>query len=89
MNWVSAGAPPALPWAIATGSAVRRWGKWSIKTAGGKHPCRPSVRNFLSRGMPATFDTSETEAVLNWKANDNRKVFVDQGIVRPARALRD
>lgn len=65
------------------------WGKWLIKTAGGNRVRRPNSRDFLSRGMPSRFDTTETEQVLNWKPVRDRRAFIDKALVLPARALFD
>jgi predicted dehydrogenase/nucleoside-diphosphate-sugar epimerase len=64
-------------------------GKWLIKKAGGKNVPKPSVRDLLSRGMPAQFDTSETERALNWAPVKDHAVFIERGIKIPARALLD
>jgi predicted dehydrogenase/nucleoside-diphosphate-sugar epimerase len=64
-------------------------GKWLIKKAGGKNVPKPSVRDLLSRGMPAQFDTSDTERVLNWTPVKDHAVFIERGIKIPARALLD
>jgi predicted dehydrogenase/nucleoside-diphosphate-sugar epimerase len=64
-------------------------GKWLIKKAGGKKVPKPSMRDLLSRGMPAQFDTSDTEKALNWSPIKDHDVFVERGIKVPARALLD
>ena len=65
------------------------WGKWLIKTTGGKHARKPSARDFMSRGMPAQFDTSETEDVLSWLPTRDRGTFIDKALVLPSRVLLD
>ncbi|WP_445229246.1 NAD-dependent epimerase/dehydratase family protein [Duganella rhizosphaerae] len=65
------------------------WGKWLIKTAGGNKVRPPNSRDFLSRGMPSRFDTTETEAVLNWAPVCDRRAFIDKALVVPVRALLD
>jgi predicted dehydrogenase/nucleoside-diphosphate-sugar epimerase len=65
------------------------WGKWLIKNAGGKHVRKPNARDFMSRGMQAQFDTSETERILNWTPTRDRRAFIEKGLVVPARALLD
>ncbi|MDD5297587.1 MAG: Gfo/Idh/MocA family oxidoreductase [Rhodocyclaceae bacterium] len=63
------------------------WGKWAIKTVGGKKVQKPSSRDFMSRGMPAQFDTSETERILNWTPTQDRNAFIEKALVVPAHAL--
>jgi nucleoside-diphosphate-sugar epimerase len=65
------------------------WGKWLIKKAGGKLVRKPNAGDFMSRGMPAQFDTSETERVLNWTPTKDRGTFIEKGVVVPAHALLD
>ncbi len=64
-------------------------GKWLIKKAGGKQVLKPSMRDLESRGMPAIFDTSDTERALNWTPVKDHATFIERGIKVPARALLD
>jgi predicted dehydrogenase/nucleoside-diphosphate-sugar epimerase len=64
-------------------------GKWLIKKAGGKKVLKPSMRDLLSRGMPAQFDTSDTERALNWTPVKDHATFIERGIKVPSRALLD
>ena len=41
-------------------------GKWTIKRAAGRQVPRPTMRDFLSRGMTARFDTTEAKRALAW-----------------------
>lgn len=61
--------------------------KWLIKRVGGRSVPWPSARDLKSRGMPARFDTSQTEAVLNWHPVADRATFIERGIAAPARGL--
>jgi predicted dehydrogenase/nucleoside-diphosphate-sugar epimerase len=54
--------------------------KWLVKRIGGRNVSFPSMRDLASRGMPAKFDTSETEAVLGWTPVKDRATFVARGI---------
>ena len=62
--------------------------KWGIKRGGGGNPPFPYVRDFRSRGLYASFDTSETERVLGWKPELDRATFVQLAVVEPASTLR-
>lgn len=42
-------------------------GKWAIKRATGRQVPMPSRRDFLSRGMTATFDCADAKRDLNWR----------------------
>lgn len=54
--------------------------KWLVKRIGGRNVSFPSMRDLASRGMPARFDTSDTERALGWKPVTDRATFVDRGI---------
>ena len=41
-------------------------GKWAIKRVTGRQAPKPSRRDFLSRGMAATFDCSDAKRDLDW-----------------------
>jgi nucleoside-diphosphate-sugar epimerase len=41
-------------------------GKWAIKRVTGRQAPMPSRRDFLSRGMAATFDCSDAKRDLDW-----------------------
>jgi predicted dehydrogenase/nucleoside-diphosphate-sugar epimerase len=62
-------------------------GKWLIKRAGGRTVPWPSARDLQSRGMLARFDTSQTEAALNWHPKGDRVHFLERGINAPAKAM--
>jgi nucleoside-diphosphate-sugar epimerase len=61
--------------------------KWLIKRIGGRSVPLPSARDLKSRGMLARFDTTETEAALNWRPQADRATFIERGIIAPAKAL--
>lgn len=61
--------------------------KWIIKRLGGRSVAFPSARDLRSRGMPARFDTIQTEAVLNWRPVADRALFIERAIRLPARSL--
>jgi nucleoside-diphosphate-sugar epimerase/predicted dehydrogenase len=49
--------------------------KWTIKRAGGRAVPRPSRRDFLSRGLAARFDCTDTVRDLGWQPNADPAVF--------------
>jgi len=49
--------------------------KWLVKRATGRAARMPSVRDFLSRGMTATFDCSDATRDLNWHPTANAEAF--------------
>jgi nucleoside-diphosphate-sugar epimerase/predicted dehydrogenase len=51
----------------ATGLWLEDMGKWLIKRATGRAVPRPSRRDFLSRGMTASFDCSDARRDLGWQ----------------------
>ncbi len=60
-------------------TALRLWtsefGKWVIKRAGGRSVAVPSLRDLLSRGMKARFDTSDAKRDLGWTPVADPAVF--------------
>ncbi len=50
-------------------------GKWVIKRATGRNVPLPSRRDFLSRGLSATFDCADAVRDLNWHPNADPAVF--------------
>lgn len=67
--------PQAARWLWAEDS-----GKWLVKRATGRQVAAPSVRDFLSRGMTAAFDTSDAKADLHWTPTADRDRFIAQAI---------
>ncbi len=65
-------------------SATWLWGedmgKWLIKRATGRAAPMPSRRDFLSRGMTATFDCADAKHDLNWRPTSDAKAFHDRAI---------
>jgi hypothetical protein len=55
-------------------------GKWLVKRATGRAVPAPSVRDFLSRGMMATFDTTDAKRDLQWAPVADPARFVDRAI---------
>jgi nucleoside-diphosphate-sugar epimerase/predicted dehydrogenase len=55
-------------------------GKWLVKRATGRNVPAPSRRDFLSRGMMATFDTSDAKRDLNWTPIADPAQFIDRAI---------
>ncbi len=55
-------------------------GKWAIKRAVGRPGAPPSRRDFLSRGMTATFDCSDAKAALGWRPVADRDAFIAAAI---------
>jgi nucleoside-diphosphate-sugar epimerase len=55
-------------------------GKWLVKRATGRNVPAPSVRDFLSRGMMATFDTADAKRDLNWTPVADPARFIDRAI---------
>ena len=55
-------------------------GKWLVKRATGRDVPAPSVRDFLSRGMMATFDTDDAKRDLGWTPVADPARFVDRAI---------
>jgi nucleoside-diphosphate-sugar epimerase len=60
-------------------SATRLWlvecGKWSIKRLTGRAVAAPSRRDFLSRGMSASFDCADAKRDLGWRPVADAAVF--------------
>ncbi len=55
-------------------------GKWVVKRATGRDVAAPALRDFLSRGMMATFDTADAKRDLGWAPVANPARFVDRAI---------
>ena len=55
-------------------------GKWLVKRATGRNVAAPSVRDFLSRGMTATFDTTDEKRDLGWAPVADPARFIDRAI---------
>jgi nucleoside-diphosphate-sugar epimerase/predicted dehydrogenase len=55
-------------------------GKWLVKRATGRNVPAPSVRDFLSRGMMAAFDTADAKRDLNWTPIADPARFIDRAI---------
>ena len=55
-------------------------GKWVVKRATGRQVPAPSVRDFLSRGMLAQFDTSAAKKDLGWTPTADPARFMDRAI---------
>jgi predicted dehydrogenase/nucleoside-diphosphate-sugar epimerase len=60
-------------------SATRLWlvecGKWGIKRLTGRAVAAPSRRDFLSRGMSASFDCSDAKRDLGWRPEADAVAF--------------
>jgi predicted dehydrogenase/nucleoside-diphosphate-sugar epimerase len=50
-------------------------GKWLVKRAAGREAPKPSLRDFVSRGLAAPFDCSDAEHDLGWRPNADPTVF--------------
>jgi nucleoside-diphosphate-sugar epimerase/predicted dehydrogenase len=55
-------------------------GKWLVKRATGRAVPAPSVRDFLSRGMMASFDIADAKRDLGWTPVSDPARFVDRAI---------
>ena len=55
-------------------------GKWLVKRATGRNVPAPSVRDFLSRGMLARFDTSDVKQDLGWSPTADPVRFIEREI---------
>lgn len=55
-------------------------GKWLVKRATGRDVPAPSLRDFLSRGMMASFDTTDAKRDLGWTPVADPARFVDRAI---------
>lgn len=55
-------------------------GKWLIKRATGRQAPMPSRRDFLSRGMRATFDCADATRDLGWRPVADPAVFHDRAV---------
>jgi nucleoside-diphosphate-sugar epimerase len=64
----------------ATGLWVEDLGKWVIKRVGGRRVPLPSKRDFVSRGLGATFDCSDAKRDLGWQPVADAEEFARQAI---------
>lgn len=55
-------------------------GKWLVKVAVGRKSPMPAKRDFLSRGLEATFDCADVKRDLGWSPVADRQQFVERGI---------
>lgn len=55
-------------------------GKWAIKRATGRRVPVPSRRDFLSRGMTATFDCDDAKRDLGWQPQADPERFLARAI---------
>lgn len=53
------------------------FGKWLIKRAVGRRAPFPSVRDFRSRGLTASFDCSDAVRDFGWATTADRQAFFD------------
>jgi nucleoside-diphosphate-sugar epimerase len=61
------------------------FGKWLIKRVGGRAVPLPSRREFLSRGLMASFDCTDAHRDLGWSPVSDRTAFVREAICVHAR----
>ena len=54
--------------------------KWTVKRIGGRNPMLPSRRDFLSRGMVASFDCTDAKTDLGWTPEADRARFIAASI---------
>ena len=55
--------------------------KWAIKRFAGRRVPMPSYRDLLSRGMTATFNTSDAKRDLGWQPVAQRDEFIKRAIL--------
>ena len=55
-------------------------GKWLVKRATGRAVPAPALRDFLSRGMMATFDTSDVKRDLGWTPVADPAEFLERAV---------
>jgi hypothetical protein len=55
-------------------------GKWTLKVAMGRNVPRPTLRDVLSRGLTAKFDTDDAKCTLGWSPVADRQHFIERGI---------
>jgi predicted dehydrogenase/nucleoside-diphosphate-sugar epimerase len=65
----------------ATGIWLQEIGKWIIKRCGGRKASLPARRDFLSRGMTASFDCSDAKRDLGWEPTADRDIFYRRAIL--------
>lgn len=55
--------------------------KWLVKRASGRRDAeRPSLRDFRSRGLVASFDVGDVERDLGWRPEGDRAAFIRRGL---------
>lgn len=59
---------------------LREVGKWLVKRATGRKDAMPARRDFLSRGMLASFDCGDVKRDLGWNPVGDRQRFIARGI---------
>ena len=59
---------------------VKELGKWLIKRAIGRRSARPTLYDFRSRSLVATFDCGSTKRDLGWCPESNNARFITRGI---------
>jgi len=65
----------------ATGIWLQEIGKWIVKRCGGRKASLPARRDFLSRGMTASFDCSDAKRDLGWEPTADRDIFLRRAIL--------
>lgn len=55
-------------------------GKWLVKVAVGRKSAMPAKRDFLSRGLEASFDITDVKRDLAWTPVADRQQFIERGI---------
>ena len=55
-------------------------GKWLVKVAVGRKSAIPAKRDFLSRGLEATFDCADVKRDLGWSPVADRQQFIERAI---------
>ncbi len=65
----------------ATGLWFQEIGKWIIKCCSGRKASLPARRDFLSRGMTASFDCSDAKRDLGWEPTADRDIFFRRAIL--------
>ena len=67
-----------------TGLWLEDVGKWVIKRATGRKVAMPSRRDFVSRGMRATFDCTDAKRDLGWQPVADAAVFREGAVLAHA-----
>jgi nucleoside-diphosphate-sugar epimerase len=55
-------------------------GKWLVKVAVGRKAAMPAKRDFVSRGLGATFDCADVKRDLEWSPVADRQTFIERAI---------